>query len=297
MPRKPVLEMTRETRLSCLAYSAKNTLNLIFAFFAKLAVQEEIAVLMYHSVDLTSNVHSVDPKEFTRQIEYLRKNYAIVSLNEMADFARGSRKAPRKAVAVTFDDGSQDLYLSVYPYFRKNKLPATVFISTGYVGKQWPFYVNPQKMLGWNEIEEMSRNNFEIGAHTVHHQDLRNMSLEEALKEISESKIEIENHIKKSVNFFSYPFGSYTPEVVNVVKSLGFKSAVGGSGTISINPQIFNLNRIQVDRSISFTVFIARLTKAFDLTMKLEMAAHGAWRLLFSTSTRGSTTLRTALHS
>jgi peptidoglycan/xylan/chitin deacetylase (PgdA/CDA1 family) len=275
--------MTRETRLSCLAYSAKNTFNLIFAFFAKLAVREELAVLMYHSVDLTPNFHSVDPKEFTRQIEYLRKNYAIVSLNEMVDFAKGSRKAPRKAVAITFDDGSQDLYLSVYPYFRKNKLPATVFISTGYVGKQWPFYVHPQKTLDWSEIEEMSRNNFEIGAHTVHHQNLRNMSLEEASKEISESKIEIENHIKKSVNFFSYPFGAYTPEVVNVVRSLGFKGGVGGIGTISINPQIFNLNRIQVDKSISFTVFIARLTKAFDLATKLEMAAHGAWRLLFST--------------
>jgi len=274
--------MTRENRLIWLAYLVRNTFNLILAFFAKLAVREELAVLMYHSVDLTPNFYSVNPKEFTRQIQYLQKNYAIVSLNEMVEFVKGSRKAPRKAVAITFDDGSHDLYLNVYPYFRKNKLSATIFISTSYVGKQWPFNVHPQKMLGWNEIEEMSRNNFEIGAHTVHHHDLRNMSLEEASKEILESKIEIERHIKKDVNFFSYPFGSFTPEVVNIVKSLGFKASVGGGGTISRNSKVFTLNRIQVDGSISFAFFIVRLTKAFDLVKKLELIAQGTWRFLFS---------------
>jgi len=256
--------------VASLARLVKNILYLALAFLSKLSFQREMTILLYHSVDSINNRHAVDPKEFRRQIEYLRKNYAIVSLDDMLDFIQGSKNIPRKAIAITFDDGYRDFYFNVYPYFSKNKLYATVFVTTGYIGKDWPLNNPSIKMLTWKEIEEMSQKKIEIGAHTVTHPDLREIDLEKAENEILTSKKEIERSIKKNVNYFSYPFGRYALETVNIVKSSGFKGGFGGEGTILKDSNVFVLNRVQVDSSVSFILFKARLTRAVDWFKSLE---------------------------
>lgn len=271
MPNRPRLALKSSVaNFTCLI---RSVMYLILAFFSKLSLRRETVILMYHSVDSTNDFFAVNPKEFKRQIKYLKQNYAIISLDEIIDFIKGRRKIPRRSVAITFDDGYHDFYLNIYPYFRKNKLPATIFVTTGYTGKEWPSSNPHPKMLTWEEIEEMSKNNIEIGAHTVTHPNLQETSLNEAENEILRSKEEIENHIKKNVNYFSYPFGRYTPEIVHVVKSSGFRAGLGGKGTIQKDTQIFILNRIQVDSSVSFMLFKARLTRAVDWLEKLEQIA------------------------
>jgi peptidoglycan/xylan/chitin deacetylase (PgdA/CDA1 family) len=151
-------------------------------------------------------------------------------------------------------------------------MPATVFVTTGYVGENWPLDGKRSvfKMLTWKQIKEMSKNNIEIGAHTVSHPDLKELSLEEAKSEILNSKIELQNQIKSKVRFFSYPFGSHNKDTIDIVMSSGFEGAVGRAGTIGNDAQIFALNRIQVDSSVSITLFKARLTKAVDLLSLFE---------------------------
>lgn len=262
---------SRAASLPCLIRKA---ILLALAFLSKLSFQHEIVVLMYHSIDSTNGRHTVDPKKFRCQLEYLKSNYAIVTLNEILGFIQGSRELPRRAASITFDDGYHSFFSNVYPYISRCSLPATVFVTTGHVDREGPFDDSNPKMLTWDEIEEMSRNRIEIGAHTVTHPNLQAISLKEAKKEIEESKKEIEKHTRKSVDFFSYPFGKFTPEIMAAVKSLGFKAAVGGGGTIRKNARVFALNRIQVDSSVSFVLFKAQLTRAVDWYKRLEHGIH-----------------------
>lgn len=260
MPKRPT--MTLPPNVAHFIRLAKNIMYLALAFFSKLSLQREIVILTYHSVDSISDFHAVDPKEFRRQIEYLRLNYTIVSLDEIVDFVKERRNLPRKSVAITFDDGHHDCYLNVLPYFRKNKLSATIFVITGSIGRVHG--------LTWGEIKEMGKNNIEIGAHTVTHPNLRELSLQDAENEILGSKKEIEKHTKENVNYFSYPFGGYTPQIVDIVRSSGFKAGLGGVGTVRKEREVLVLNRIQVDSSVSFMLFKARLTKAVDWLKRLE---------------------------
>jgi len=248
----------------------RNIMYIALAFFSKLSLRRETVILMYHSVDSTNDFFAVNPKEFRRQIKYLKQNYAIISLDEIIDFIKERRNLPRKSVAITFDDGYHNFYLNVYPHLREDKLPATIFVTTGYVGKKWPLSSFKPKMLTWREIEKMSEDNIEIGAHTVTHPNLQEVSINEAENEILRSKEEIEKHTKKDASYFSYPFGRYTPEIVDIVKSLGFKGGLGGKGTIQKGENAFILSRIQVDGSVSFMLFKARLTRAVDWLEKLE---------------------------
>lgn len=249
-----------------IAYSSqrlRDSVTFALAYFSKFSMQQERAILMYHSIASNDDFLTVDPRKFDLQINYLRENYTIVSLEEIAACIRNAQKLPRKAVAITFDDGYEDCYLNAYPYLRDYDLPATVFVSTAYVGKEWPFTRCRLRMLTWKEIEDMSKNNIEIGAHTVTHLDLRETDLKTARNEVAESKKQIEEHIKKTVTQFSFPFGRSSPQTVDLVKSLGFKTIIGirGHAETPLSPNGNVLKRIQVDSSVSQVLFKALLTK------------------------------------
>jgi peptidoglycan/xylan/chitin deacetylase (PgdA/CDA1 family) len=272
--------LLRKGDFSSLRIPLRNMLLLAFAFFSKLSLQKASIILMYHSIGSNGAFHNVEPIEFMRQMGYLRKRYAIVSLDDFVFSVKDGKKPSGRLVSITFDDGYHDFYLNVYDYFRKNKLSATIFVTTDYVGTKWPFNGNQSKMLTWEEIEEMSANGIEIGAHTVTHPNLQRTELKQAEHEILKSKEVIEKHIKKRVRFFSYPFGKYNNDIINITKSSGFEAALGGGGTIQKNADPFALSRIQVDSSVSFLLFQAQMTKAADWYKTFEKIAKRFLRAL-----------------
>jgi peptidoglycan/xylan/chitin deacetylase (PgdA/CDA1 family) len=247
-----------------------------FVYFALYMIsraisKEEVSILAYHSVDSNGSSYTVNPEEFRRQIEYLRKRYEIVSLDRILDFVSGKESLPGRLVAVTCDDGYYDNYLNIYPYLRKYGLPLTIFVTTGYVGKKMTLGNTSLKMLDWEEITRMSQDNVTIGAHTVSHPDLNDTDLGEARSQISSSKIELERRVGKPVNYFSYPFSRFNGPIVDMVRTLGFRAAVGGEGGLvhrDDNPYL--LRRTNVGASTDFLMFKVRLSKAADWYKGIE---------------------------
>ena len=248
----------------------KNILYIILYFLCKFTSQNELCVLEYHSIGSNGSFYTVNVREFQKQVDYLRNNYKIVSLSDITQFVRTDLVLHKKFVSITFDDGYYDNYLNVYPYFKKHGLPASIFISTGYIGKMMTLDNITLRMLDWNEIREMNKNNICIGAHTIRHKNLTMINLEEAKDEILGSKEEIEKRIGEKVNFFAYPFDQYNDKLNKIIQSIGFKNSFNGSGLIRPNDNPYHLNRVSMNKSINFLMFKIRLTKAVELYDKLE---------------------------
>lgn len=62
-----------------------------------------------------------------------------------------------------------------------------------------------------------------IGNHTVNHTKLTLLNDEEVLNEILESKKTIEEIINKKVSTFSFPYGSYNKNIINICRKIGLK--------------------------------------------------------------------------
>lgn len=111
--------------------------------------RRSLLVLAYHRVaplqsdgvePLDLDLISATPDGFDTQMRHLRERMNPVPLTRLLDHLDGKRDLPRDAVAVTFDDGFQDTYLYALPILRKYSIPATVFVTTGSVESQDPFW-------------------------------------------------------------------------------------------------------------------------------------------------------------
>ncbi len=89
----------------------------------------EFCVLMYHSIEPDPVHHQISTSVLEKQLAFLKKNYRIVSSEELETRLRLDKPLQRTAV-LTFDDGHADLYLYVLPVLERLGIPATFFVST-----------------------------------------------------------------------------------------------------------------------------------------------------------------------
>ena len=89
---------------------------------------------------------AVTPLQFQEQLEVLAARYHVVSLHELAHGIRGRRRGALP-VAITFDDGYADNLHAALPRLEARGLPATFFITTGYVDSGRAFW--------WDELEQL----------------------------------------------------------------------------------------------------------------------------------------------
>jgi peptidoglycan/xylan/chitin deacetylase (PgdA/CDA1 family) len=98
-------------------------------------------ILLFHRVndDQEPYFTGVPVARFRAQAEILARHWNILPLGELVDLA--ARNAlPRRAAAITFDDGYRDNYEFAYPVLSELRLPATIFLATGAIETGRPLW-------------------------------------------------------------------------------------------------------------------------------------------------------------
>lgn len=328
-------------------FMAGNTLVFnLFRFINK----NKLIILYYHRVvkkedlvNITNKHLCVDTESFENQMKFLSQFYNPIGEKEVILAIEGKSKIPEYSVWVTFDDGFKDNYKNAYPILKKYKIPATFFITTGFVDgqvmpcedyiekairmsnlKEIKFNLNKEAykyslhseeqktntiksllavmrdknitedkylkeliesfkiqtkditelFMSWNDVKELRNNGFSIGAHTVNHKILSNLSKEEITKEIFESKYEIEKNLGENIFSFAYPRGKKEDFNVGICLPIlqlhGFKlivTTIGGSNNLVLNKTHFNLKRIGVSYGDTLNFF------------KFKVAAGSFWQI------------------
>lgn len=212
----------------------------------------KVPILTYHSIDNSGSVISTSPERFRSQMRYLAESsFNVISLREIATLVRENRPFPPKTVAITFDDGFKNIYDLAFPVLKKFGFKATVFLVTGYCGRnnQWngqPEWVPSLDLLNWNEVVEMSNNGIDFGAHTMSHPNLSKLLFQQATIEIVNSKSMIREHLGKDTMFFAYPYGEQTKEIKCIVKDEFYGACSSELGFVTLNSDIYSLSRIDM---------------------------------------------------
>jgi peptidoglycan/xylan/chitin deacetylase (PgdA/CDA1 family) len=114
---------------------------------------------------------------------------------------------------------------SVITKFNEENLEAELsgfFNSYGYSTSDY----NTEMTLDWKEISDLSDDPLvTIGAHTLNHYNLCNLTDARSFHEISESKRIIEEKTGSKVDHFSYPLGQYGERETESVRKISFLTA------------------------------------------------------------------------
>lgn len=88
----------------------------------------------------------VSPRHFAEHVEVLSGSRHVVHFRDVARAVR-SHRLLRNAVAITFDDGYVDNLEQARPALEHHDMPATVFVTSGYVGATVEFW--------WDQLERL----------------------------------------------------------------------------------------------------------------------------------------------
>jgi len=123
---------------------ATGAMNLV----ARMRGLEGGVILMYHSVADGEARRFVDPRNhvpaevFAQQMAFLASRRRVVPLADLVECLRRGEAPPQGAVAITFDDGYLDTRTVAAPILARHRLPATVFLPTGYIDRAEPQWVD-----------------------------------------------------------------------------------------------------------------------------------------------------------
>lgn len=259
-----------------------------------------VCILNYHRVLPAPDAlldQDPDVATFRWQMALLARYFNVLPLSAAVAALAGD-KVPPRAVCITFDDGYSSTHDLALPVLQEFGLPATVFVTSGYIGKQnmWNDRIveavrsftgdlldlevlghgrlpcgspaerraavktltqaakylpqaarealaaaleeiagsaGRQVMLTPDQLRALVANGFEVGAHTVSHPILSKIDDAQALREMRESKAELEAISGRPVRFFAYPNGKagidFDERHMQMAREAGYEAAFASS--------------------------------------------------------------------
>lgn len=104
---------------------------------ARFLARNHPRILMYHRISPDGSPGTISVDQFRKQMKLIKRSFNPISLSKLIELHEQGI-TPKHAVAVTFDDGYSDFADYAFPILLEEKIPATLFITTGFVnGDVW----------------------------------------------------------------------------------------------------------------------------------------------------------------
>jgi len=183
---------------------------------------------------------------FARQVSELRG--AGFTTARLGDLRLGTGNGPR-TVALTFDDGFQNVLEHGLEPLARNQFRAIQFLVVDLLGKtnEWeqPSGEAREPLMDAGQVRAWLAAGHEIGSHTLSHPFLTRVPLRQAREEISVSKKKLEDQFGVPLEHFCYPYGDSNPVIRDLVSAAGYRTACTtefGVNDAGVNP--FSLKRV-----------------------------------------------------
>ncbi|MDZ7267833.1 MAG: glycosyltransferase [candidate division KSB1 bacterium] len=258
-----------------------------------------LRVLTYHRIaeagsapHLNPRMISATPAAFEQQMRHLSRRYRVLDIAAVLHALEHRTPLPERAVLLTFDDAYLDFGEIAWPILRKYRLPATLFVPTGFPDHpERPFWWDrlyqafraaalpeleltplgrlslktakamrqalkrtqdhvkslphaeamafveqicrrllppcemPASVLSWQQLRQLAAEGVTLGAHTVNHPVMTQITPEQAHREIIQAQADLQREIGTTLPIFCYPSGGHDEAVVALLRAAGFRLA------------------------------------------------------------------------
>ena len=224
--------------MRCLFLSALRFIlitSLAISAFTTTTTQAAIILQYHHVATNTPKTTSVTPAEFRQQMQLLKEQkMKVVSLERLINQLKAGKPLADDEVAITFDDGFENVFTNARPILREFGYPYTMFLGPALIDrKEGP-------VLSWQQIQTMHNEGVIIANHSSYHHRL-------AVPNKGESKSQWRQRVKTDIllaeqqleeklgvrrQWLAYPYGDFSAELETLVTELGFIGIGQQSGAV-----------------------------------------------------------------
>ena len=230
-------------------------------------------------------------RDFTDQMEWIRKAFTVVTADELIDRLRRNKPVGGLAV-LTFDDGYAGVVRNGVPVMKHLGFPYTLFPVTRGATERTPFWWDladnqthrerehrvtelmgdsdliaaegltprnlPDDMLpaSWEMLKPLMGADCTIGVHGVTHRSLCAIPREEVKWELTGARDRIATELGVHVDIVAYPYGRSNEAVHEETKRAGFKAGMSTQfGLVRPGVSLHNVSRVNVPAGIPLDMF------------------------------------------
>lgn len=244
-----------------------------------------LPIVMYHQLTKNkskSGKYVLTVEQFENDLKYLKeKGYESVTINQLLDYSNGKDSLPDKPIMITFDDGCETLYAYALPLLEQYGFCAVGFV----IGALADEYTEngdhnlSYSYLNWEDIKTLCDGGvIDIQSHTYNlHKNSNSRSglkkkKSETFEQYSEfltgdavkMKMKMSEHTGKEPVAIAYPFGSFSKESEDILKSNGIQIAFTCEEKVNIikkseSDWLFRLGRYNRPEGISSENFFDKM--------------------------------------
>lgn len=223
--------------------------------------RSRVVVVYYHRIGWVDFL-SKPVRQFRRDVAYLRRHYRCMTMRQAVELLQSGKPIRGKVAVITFDDGYRDNYLAALPVLMHAQMPATFFVTTGYVGTERLFPHDQAARqrgqsarddwakLSWDELRQMQQAGMEIGSHTVDHTDMGQADRQTLRRELTQSLADLQRELGQRPRCFCFPWGeraNTSPLALEELRAAGYYAAATTvPGTIRRDDDLLLLRRVDI---------------------------------------------------
>lgn len=191
-------------------------------------------VLCYHAVaERWTGAIAVSPERLRSQLtSLLGKGYEAVTFSTLV-----LGETPRRALAITFDDGFCSVFDRARPIMEDLGIPGTVFVPAGLIGQpgpmRWPGidkwlgteFENELTPMTWDQLRTLQDAGWEVGSHTVSHPRLTELDDEALADQLVNSRERCSRELGRPCRTLAYPYGNEDQRVQEAARDAGYAAA------------------------------------------------------------------------
>jgi peptidoglycan/xylan/chitin deacetylase (PgdA/CDA1 family) len=197
--------------------------------------KDNAVILLYHHVsEQTPAVTSVSPDVFREHLAYLAKHHKVLPLKTIIDAITQHQPLPDKAVAITFDDGYDNIFAKAHPILKEFGFPYTVFINP-------PLIDSVSYQLSWQQVKTMASEGASFANHGNYHDHLlarhdsetHQQWLKRVLTDVEQAEQSLKQQLGYSLKYFAYPYGEFNLSLKNALRERGYVGFAQISGAVA----------------------------------------------------------------
>ncbi len=228
--------------------------------------QPGIYFLIYHRVtgDLPLEL-DIPYARFRKQVAYLHRTHHVIAYKDALHILQSEEELEADRFVLTFDDGYEDFYTHVFPLLTALTMPATMFVTTGFVEDRIPCVLSTKHAtkvapVTWDMLREMHGSGLvTIGAHTHTHAELPNLSEQRVTEEMMRPLELFQKNVGIDAEHFAYPRGRFDSACEAIVRRHYASAATGGwTNVTSAGFDPYRIARIPIVRRDGWIFFVAK---------------------------------------